>query len=498
MAYWDVVTGRQTWSDYVTAQDQSRAFGNAIQVQTKALTKSNAQIALTQRDYQIALQSGLGALDESMSRDLGSLTSTIELGFDRLQNGIDGLNADFNLMMGDVIWKLEVQNEILASILRTLQAPLDTQAKELRQRAEDAYMNGWYDEALQDFLESERKNYQDFAVHRSIGNIHLYHVVDLPKALEYFLRAAKYARPRDARQAAEAEYFAGIVCSVQRNMKGASAHMLEATDLNPNLYEAFYVHAEFEVMLNDPAIAVRSLEKAIRGDARYHERAKTAEAFDSARPQVHSLLDDLMREIREKARRANKTIKELHGRCDNLLSEDKLKFAQLLDNGETQLAQAETYNDYYQFLFVPEHIEPELRIAEQRRDGRIRLDQDQIDGLDQKISEQNNAIGSGWKLVGIALAILFALFLAAEGCAQLANANRPSFGYTPGFGQFLGGLFGSLGAVIFILAFWAGVIIVLGMVIWQIGSTGAALIRIAKLKTEIAHCEASRWKRPRS
>lgn len=60
MAYWDVVTARQTWSDYVTAQDQSRAFGNAIQVQTKALTRSNAQIALNQRDYQIALQSWLG------------------------------------------------------------------------------------------------------------------------------------------------------------------------------------------------------------------------------------------------------------------------------------------------------------------------------------------------------------------------------------------------------------------------------------------------------
>jgi ElaB/YqjD/DUF883 family membrane-anchored ribosome-binding protein len=201
----------------------------------------------------------------------------------------------------------------------------------------------------------------------SIANIYLYHLIDLPKSLEYFRDTAKYSRPNDSKQSAEAEYFAGIVCSVQQNIKDASAHMLEATELNPSLYEAFYMHAKFAVMLNNPAIAVRSLEKAIRGDARYHERAKTEEAFDNARPQVQSLLDDLMEEIRERAKSANETVQELHDRCGNLLPEDKSKLAQLLYNAKAQLAQAETYNDYYQFLFVPQHIEPELKIAEQPR-----------------------------------------------------------------------------------------------------------------------------------
>ena len=88
--------------------------------------------------------------------------------------------------MGDAIWKLEAQSSMLASILPPLQSPLDTQAKELRHRAEDAYWNGWYVEALADFLESEKRNYQDFTVHRSIGNIYLYHLIDLPKALDIF------------------------------------------------------------------------------------------------------------------------------------------------------------------------------------------------------------------------------------------------------------------------------------------------------------------------
>jgi tetratricopeptide (TPR) repeat protein len=122
-----------------------------------------------------------------------------------------------------------------------LQAPLDTAAKELRNRAVYAYQNGWYAEALADFIEAESKNYQDFAVHRSIANIYLYHEVDLPKALEYFGKAAKYARPKDNRQAAEAEYFAGIVCGILHKVGDAIEHMEAAIQLNPNLYDASHL-----------------------------------------------------------------------------------------------------------------------------------------------------------------------------------------------------------------------------------------------------------------
>ncbi|MFN2453372.1 MAG: hypothetical protein ABR577_04050 [Pyrinomonadaceae bacterium] len=387
MGYWDVVTGYQTWSDYISSQEQVKGFDNAIQKQSKGLEKVVKVGIANQRDYQTALESGLGALSgevvsglnvlsSDISRGFGALSNSIDFGFDRLANGIDQLNADFNLMMGDVIWKLEVQSDTLASILRTLQAPLDTQAKELRFRAEDAYQNGWYEEALNDFLESERKNYQDFAVHRSIGNIYLYHQIDLPKALEYFQKAAKYARPRDARQAAEAEYFAGVVCSIQHNFKDALAHMSQATALNPNFYDAFYMHAGFAAMLGDGTTATRSLETAIRGDARYHERAKTAQIFDKVRPQIQSLLDRLMQEIRGKAMEAKRSIENLSARCANLLPDGQSKMSRLFSEAELQLSNAKTYNDYFQFTKVPQHIESELRAAEQQRIAKERADQE--------------------------------------------------------------------------------------------------------------------------
>lgn len=503
MAHWDVVTGRQTWSDYVTAQDQSRAFENALQAQTKSLTRSNAQIVLSQADYQIALRSGLGALEESMSRDMGSLTNTIEIAFDNLANGIDSLNADFNLMMGEVIWKLEMLQDTLNNILQEIRlAEFEREARAFRMRGEDSYRNGWYDKALIDFLEAEKRNYKDFSVLRSIANIYLYHLIDLPKSLDYFRNTAKYSRPNDSRQSAEAEYFAGVVCSVQQSIRDASAHMLEATELNPNLYEAFYMHAKFAVMLNDPAAAVRSLEKAIRGDARYHERAKTEEAFDNARPQVQFLLDDLMREIHEKARRVNQTLAELHVRCDNLLPEDKRTVARLLDSAKKQLVQAETYNDYHQFLSEPENIEPELRIAEQRRDEKIGSDQEHVDALRQKIAGENDEIASGWKGVGIGVAVIAGAYLASEVCASLCNQHPVS---PDSVASALGGILlallaaiGCLGVIVFWLVFWLGIVVVIGMIFWQIVKTGGALTRIAKLQNEIDNFEATSWKHPPS
>jgi ElaB/YqjD/DUF883 family membrane-anchored ribosome-binding protein len=398
MGYWDVITGYQTWSDYISSQEQVKGFESALKNQSRGFEKVVRVGIANQRDYQTALESGLGAingelvsslnvLSGDMSRGIGALANNIEFGFDRLAGGIDQLNADFNLMMGDVIWKLEVQNDTLASILRILQAPLDTQAKELRFRAEDAYQNGWHEEALSDFLESERKNYQDFAVHRSIGNIYFYHLIDLPKALEYFQRAAKYARPRDARQAAEAEYFAGVVCSIQHDFKDALAHMSQATALNPNFYDAFYMHAGFAAMLDDAATATRSLKTAIRGDARYHERAKTAQIFDRVRPLIQNLLDKLMQEISGKAKKAKRSIENLRGRCANLLSEGQAKMSRLFSEAELQFSNAKTYDDYYQFLKVPQHIESELRVAEQRKAEKERADRDRAA---RKLAEQEH------------------------------------------------------------------------------------------------------------
>jgi tetratricopeptide (TPR) repeat protein len=183
-----------------------------------------------------------------------------------------------------VIWKLEMHGETLSNLLHEIRlAEFEREARAYRSRAEKAYLNGWYEEALADFLEAEKRNYPDFGVLRSIANICLYHLVNLNSSLEYFRKAAKYSRPSDVRQAAEAHYFAGVVCAVQKQFKEGLDHLSEAITLNPELFEAHYQKACLAAVLNNAIDAVASLEIAIKGDPRYYERAKADQVFDGVR-----------------------------------------------------------------------------------------------------------------------------------------------------------------------------------------------------------------------
>ncbi len=446
MALHDVLWGRQTWSSFISSQDQIQAFEHVIQGQSRAFERaignmgsSKMQVAVNQRDYQIALESGLGALGDSFSGGMGQLAWKIEIGFDQLSMGIDQLNADFNLLMGEVIWKLEVQNETLAQILRTLQTPLDTAAKELRYRAEDAYRNGWYNEALTDFLESERKNYQDFAVHRSVGNIYLYHLVSLPKALEYFLKAAKYARPRDARQSAEAEFFAGIVCGIQQDFQQGLEHLTEATRLNNRLYEAWYMHAGFAALVGSTPTAIRSLGIAIQGDPRYHERAKSDPLFNSIRAEVQSLLDAFLNQVRAYAIQGDQEIEGIRGQVMYLLPDGRQKLEQLIWEAHQEFARARTYFDYLRFTNVPLGIKSNLRneesrlrlkeTAERERDQKQRAELASQEAERRRNAEQEyedvKDKAAGWFTKCLGLAVLAHVLGGFVAClVRIPEANR--------------------------------------------------------------------------
>jgi tetratricopeptide (TPR) repeat protein len=239
---------------------------------------------------------------------------TLELGMDVLAGGIDRLNADFNLFMGDIIWKLEMQHETLSTVLQEIRlAEFEREARAYRTRAERAYINGWYEEALGDFLEAEARNYPDFAVHRSIANISLYHLVDLPRALDYFRKAAKYARPSDRRQSAEAHLFAGIVCIMLRQLEDAISHMAVAANLNPELYEAHYQNACLQALCGQADSAMANLEPAINGDPRYYERARRDSLFDEMRPQVEGLLDRLLEPVHHRMAQVERDKDKLSG-----------------------------------------------------------------------------------------------------------------------------------------------------------------------------------------
>jgi WD40 repeat protein len=359
-----VYLGNQAWEDYISDRNSIAGFEKAVEQRAARLEDSipkpgAMQVSLSQGDYQIALESGLGALGAGMS--YGSSDYSIEFGFEQFAGGIDRLNADFNLLLGDVIWKIEMHEEALSNILHEIRlAEFEREARAYRSRAEKAYLNGWYDEALADFLEAEQRNYPDFAVLRSIANICLYHSIHLAKSLEYFRRAAKYSRPNDARQSAEAHYFAGVVCAIQQQFKEGLEHLGEAIALNPDLFEAHYQKACLAAILNESDEAVASLDLAIRGDPRYYERAKGDEVFDSVRPHVQALLDRLMEPVRAKLAEVSRDARMLK-RFVIATPEKRQTLSSMFQNVEQRLSAAKTYRSGIQFMETLSQVQQELR-----------------------------------------------------------------------------------------------------------------------------------------
>jgi tetratricopeptide (TPR) repeat protein len=301
----------------------------------------------------------LGALDLHVEHQGGGLEQGLEVDVEKLAGGLDRLNADFNLLMGDLIWKLEMHQETLSDILQEIRlAEFEREARAYRTRAERAYLNGWYEEALSDFVEAERRNYPDFAVHRSIGMICLYHVINLPQALASFRKAAKYARPSDARQSAEAHYFAGVVCILERQLADGLAEMQQAVQLNPDFYEAHYQAGCIAAMMGQEVIAIASLKSAIEGDPRYFERVKSDPVFDQLRPQVEALLDELMKPVYEKVAEVEHEIKLPKGYVIARPEEEKI--LGLFQKVKQQMAAARNYPEGVRFLQALSQIQQEL------------------------------------------------------------------------------------------------------------------------------------------
>lgn len=237
----------------------------------------------------------------SFNRDIISEAQAVRrdifAGFAGVEVGLEELKATFDWGFGQVIWQLELQQETLQDILKVLQAPLDTQAKELRGRAEYAYQNGWIDKAERDFLESEGKNYQDFSVHFSLGMIYLYHKIDFEKALGYFRQTVKYAKPSSSHYTAQGWFYTGFVFYLQHEYSEAIEAMNQVLEINPEFSEAHYQLAKNFALLDKPKESIENLRKAIEADADYCLKADMDRDFDGIRTDINALFKQLREEI---------------------------------------------------------------------------------------------------------------------------------------------------------------------------------------------------------
>ena len=248
---------------------------------------------------QLASASAIIASQERIAEGIGELS----LGVGRIEQGIESLQATFEWGISEVVWQIEQNREVLKSILEVLMTPLDTQAKERRKRAENAYSNGWIDDAEEEFLESENLNRYDFAIHISLGMIYLFHKIDKNKALEYFEKAIKYATPESKYYTSYALLYKALIKRDLGHIDEAERCTSDAISLSPNFAEAIFQNAQYNALQGRQDAALSSLQKAIELDLTYCLKADTDEEFNGIREGVSNLFQNFHQKENNKAYR---------------------------------------------------------------------------------------------------------------------------------------------------------------------------------------------------
>ncbi len=271
-----------------------------LNTQTKAMLA--AQMASA--NAVVASQDRIIEIQGRMQGELMQGFDDLAIGLDRVCDGIYGLQAAFEWGIGEIVWQIEQNREVLKSILEVLSAPLDTHAKELRKRAEEAYQNNWIDDALTDFLDSEIKNRYDFSVHISIGTIYLFHKDDRVNALESFEKAIKYARPKSAYHTSYSLLYKGVIKYSQAKYEEAIACVKEAVELTPNFTEGYFQKAQYLAALGRQTEMLTTLKQTILMDKYYCIKAEQTEDFkpymDSIYGLIKGLKDDIAHQVRSK------------------------------------------------------------------------------------------------------------------------------------------------------------------------------------------------------
>jgi len=286
-------------------------LGKDIKSQTEIINKQTKEMISSQ----IASTNSIISSQERIYDELGNLS----YGISGVEHGIYELKAAFEWGISEVVWQFEQNREVLKNILEVLMAPLDTQAKELRKRAEYAYSNAWYEDSLKDFLESEEKNRYDFAIHISIGMIYLFHIIDKEKALEYFEKAIRYAKPKSHYYTSLALLYKGLIMRDLGRIEEAEKCAVEAIELSPDFAEAHYQHAQYNAQLGCVQKSLISLEEAIRADKYYCLKAEKDNMFDPVKSEVYTLIERLKNELNEWTQVRHNQIKEIIHELDETI-----------------------------------------------------------------------------------------------------------------------------------------------------------------------------------
>jgi len=361
---------------------QTEILNQQTKAQTKALISS-----------QIASTNTIIASQDRIAEGI----DVVACGVERVEQGIFELKSAFEWGISEVVWQIEQNRAELKNILEVLMRPLDTQAKERKWRAEEAYANGWIDDAEEEFLESENLNKFDFSIHISLGMIYLFKIINKEKALSYFEKAIKYSKPKSSFYTSYALLHKALIHYDMGDIEEAEKASNEAVEFSLNFTEALYQNAQYNAQLLNNEQSFYHLEMAIQADKYYCLKANNDNMFDPIRGDVNKLFEKLRQEEEEKAIKSFEEISEkqdiLNSFTTDFFAEPFFEDWQLKDKLKKLNEDFKTLNkmfhrnSYFDFRDINENISPRIKKKQSKLTSDLKQAvENNVEGIDKTLN----------------------------------------------------------------------------------------------------------------
>lgn len=268
------------------------------------------------------------------------LRSQIEVFSGNISRSIHDSNKILDARLVDLIWLIEQQgNEMISALNKIgqmLSKPNATEAKEFRDRGNEAYRNGWYKEAEQEYLKSIEKNPYDFSVYHSLGNIYLFNTDKLDnqqkkenhqQAAECYRKAIKYAEPYSKDFAVFSSIHLAQSYNLLHDFASAYKVTLNLTRQFPDFLEARYLHAQYCVLLGKNDEALQNIIMLTTKNIGYILFLDKDPLFSPIQPQIQKICQTLIDKYKAQS---NDFIIKID-KCINEFKRDKISGKELFE-----------------------------------------------------------------------------------------------------------------------------------------------------------------------
>ena len=317
---------------------QHRSFAKGIQweVSKNALSVVASIEDLKKENVRCseALRSDMREGFDEVSEKLDQVDSTLNKGFitlhfdlQSIESSVRELSAKFDWGIDQLLTAIGGVNDSLATLIKIAKTPEQVWAYEQFSIAHDALRQQLYDDALEHVTRAieghqSHTGYKlEHRFHYFLGTIHLgsytnfsEKMVDLAKAEEAFLNAAKYARAKDPQDTGRALCAAGYAAYRKLQYADAQKHTEHALLAYPQLPEAHYQKAKLAFDQKQAERGLASLRTAIKLDKWYAVKSGLRDGFDKALLTYSRPITGLIVSLRdEHALRCSRYLRDFEG-----------------------------------------------------------------------------------------------------------------------------------------------------------------------------------------